>query len=189
MSQTPPVCTSMCCLCTAIVDSRARVPSSCGATCSTCAAYQVFAELCWSARTSWCPSTSRLASRREDHQKSLYPTWTSERWSTRSVGRHMLVGTAAASLLHLSSTYWPLRWTQDRKDKQNIPQRPKKPVYIIGQCVFVDWAWSEVCGRTVRTKSGFTSPRNKSYCLQLIMWLIRHQIIFSVLSVAHQLWA
>lgn len=97
MSQIPAQCTSMCCQCTATVASRAKALSCCGGTCSTCAVCRASAELCWFARTSWCPSTSRPDSRRKGHQPSLYPTCNSKRWSTRSAGKRMHDETAAAS--------------------------------------------------------------------------------------------
>lgn len=109
MSQTPPQCTSTSCPCTATAVSRAKAPLSSGATCSICAACQACAGLCWSARTSWCLSIARPASRRKGRRPSPSPTCTSKRWSTRWVGRPTPGGTAVASLLIASALHSRLR--------------------------------------------------------------------------------
>lgn len=80
-SQTLPRCTSTCCLCTATVVSRAKAQSCFGDICSTCAVSPVYAGLCWSVRSSWCPSTRRLALSRKVPRPSLWRLWPSERWS------------------------------------------------------------------------------------------------------------
>lgn len=122
MSPRPPRCTSMCCQSTATVASREKAPSSCGVTCSTSAACRAFAGRCWSVRTSWCPSTSKLALRRRARQPSLCPTCTSKRWSTCSVGKRMHGETAAASLdLHPLPLKWTRRQTGRPGGRQHRP--------------------------------------------------------------------
>lgn len=56
--------TSTFCPCTATVGSRARAPSCSGVISSTCAASRVCVGPCWSARSSWCPSTGKQALRK-----------------------------------------------------------------------------------------------------------------------------
>lgn len=83
-SQALPRYTSTCCQCTATVGSRAKAPSCFGVTCSTCAVSPACAGPCWSVRSSWCPSTRKLVSRRRVNLPSLWGPWPSQRWSISS---------------------------------------------------------------------------------------------------------